>query len=104
MTSKKNSLRSTLQTILTAPHILTLCYIPTLYTPYTESFLQLVLALWQLPRPGRKLFEKKRPPHSSPWNAQLTWNSSLLPNDFLPLPLGTPLSYTFPPTTNGTGL
>ena len=35
---KKNSLRSTLQTILTAPHILTLRSIHTLHTPYTESF------------------------------------------------------------------
>src|SRR5438128_11080203 len=85
----KNSLLSTPQTVLTVPHILTLRYTHTHYTPYTESFLPLVIALWQLPQPGCKLLERKRPPHSFPRNAQLTWSSSLLLNDFLPPPLGT---------------
>src|SRR5438132_12437854 len=102
--SKKNSLRSTLQTILTAPHILTLRYTHTLYTPYTESFLPLVIALWQLPQPGRKLLERKRPPHSFPRNAQLTWSSSLLLNVFHPPPPDTLRSYPFPRTINETGL
>src|SRR5438132_14148978 len=101
--SKKNSLRSTLQTILTAPHILTRRYTHILYTPYTESFLPLVIALWQLPQPGCKLLERKRPPHSFPRNAQLTWSSSLLPNVFHPpLPITLPL-YPSPLIINKVG-
>src|SRR5438128_11558969 len=101
---KKNSLRSALQTILTAPHILTLRFIYTLHTPYTESFLPLVIALWQLPQLGCKLLERKRPPHSFPRNAQLTWSSSLLLNDFLLPPLGTLRLYPSLLTTNKAGL
>src|SRR5438128_11593074 len=100
----KNSLLSTPQTVLTVPHILTLRYTHTHYTPYTESFLPLVIALWQLPQPGCKLLERKRPPHFFPWNVQLTWSSLLLPNVFHPPPPITPLSYPSPLTINKVGL
>src|SRR5437016_12566982 len=104
MNHKKNSPLSTLQTILTAPHILTLRFTHTLHTPYTVSFLLLVIALWQLPQPGCKLPERKRPPHSSLRNAQLTWSSSLLPNVFHPPPLVTLPSYPSPLAINKVGL
>src|SRR5437016_1239769 len=56
------------------------------------------------PQPGHKLPERKRPPHSSLWNAQLTWSSSLLPNVFHPPPPATLLSYPSPLAINKVGL
>src|SRR5580765_2782214 len=76
--SKKKLSPSALQTILTAPQILTLRYTHTLYTPYFESFLQLVFTPWLLPEHGHELPARKNPRHSCQRNAQSTWSSSPL--------------------------
>src|SRR5438128_1891259 len=53
---------------------------------------------------GCKLLKRNRPPHSFPWNVQLTWSISLLLNDFLHLPPTTLHSFPSLWTINKAGL
>src|SRR5580765_3311884 len=96
--TQKNSLRSTLQTILTAPHILTLHYIHTLHTPYTESLLTVSNSTMATAPTWAQVARKKKTPAFLPTECAVDLEQFAAPqrlppsssrySAFIPLPSG----------------